>query len=214
MVEIRKPIFLFPFITFFVYQAIKLSGVNVDLFIRQEGVLDSLQFPIYLLSAFLVFDLVKRVNKNNKLILSLIGLLILFVAFEEISWGQHFLKFQNNNFFSNNNLQNEFNLHNLSDVQNFTHLDYILVGIVFSIKFIIVKIMIVKSKFLLLFPGLKYVGYNLPIALYYFIFFYTPYQSKIINYVGQEYFEFMFSLGLLLFIHDSRSLLLANKMNV
>ena len=213
MVEKKQVVFLVPFVTFVVYQIVKINGVNVDIFIRQEGILDSLQFPIYLVTALLVFSLFKKFEGKLKILVVIIGIGILFVAFEEISWGQILFDFQTNDFFAYNNIQNEYNIHNLKIMQSYTHLGYIIIGFIFSTKFIFDKILITKPNFLLFIPGFKYIGYNLPLALYYFIFFYTPFQSKIINYVGQEYFEFMFSVGLLVFVFEFRSLILNNKIS-
>jgi len=198
MVEIKRITFFLPFIVFIIYQSVKAIGISVDLLIRQEGILDSLQFPIYSITGFLTLKLSRRLNGINKYLLIFFGLIIFFVAFEEISWGQHLIRFPNLDFFTYNNLQNEFNVHNLRSVQGATHLCYIFAGLIFSVKVILIKLSLIKSKYLFLIPGISYIGFNSPLALYYFIFFYTPFQSRIINYVGQEYFEFMFSLGLLL----------------
>ncbi|MFC1462588.1 hypothetical protein ACFLQU_03175 [Verrucomicrobiota bacterium] len=64
----------------------------------------------------------------NALAYALFGLLCIFIAMEEISWGQRILDFNTPDPFRKQNIQNEFNLHNLGPVQKLLFLFYSLVG--------------------------------------------------------------------------------------
>jgi hypothetical protein len=69
----------------------------------------------------LLFFLIKLKNKNYPaikifLILEILGLSYFFL--EEISYGQHIIKYNTPEFFMNLNNQKEFNLHNISNLFN------------------------------------------------------------------------------------------------
>ena len=62
---------------------------------------------------FKVYVHMKAVRYRAVLTFSFLSLVILFVAGEEISWGQRIFNIQSGEFFMQNNTQNETNLHNL-----------------------------------------------------------------------------------------------------
>jgi hypothetical protein len=195
-------IFIFPFIIFFTYQILHRT-VNIGIFIKQEGVLDALQFPIYLTVSALTFLMFKKSSGFERIVILLFSIGILLIAFEEISWGQTYFSFSTPDYFNSTNLQQETNIHNLEYFQNITHLGYIAVGLFFSFGRILSSIHQLDPIIQKIIPDWKFIGFNLPLAIYYYLFFYTNYQKNIIDYVAQEYFEFMFSLGLLIFIFSS-----------
>jgi hypothetical protein len=195
-------IFIFPFIIFFTYQILHRT-VNIGIFIKQEGVLDALQFPIYLTVSALTFLMFKKSSGFERIVILLFSIGILLIAFEEISWGQTYFSFLTPDYFNSTNLQQETNIHNLEYFQNITHLGYIAVGLFFSFGRILSSIHQLDPIIQKIIPDWKFIGFNLPLAIYYYLFFYTNYQKNIIDYVAQEYFEFMFSLGLLIFIFSS-----------
>ncbi len=196
-------IFLSPIIIFSFYQYLMFNGYDIFFIIKQEGVLETLQFPIYLIIFALCISIFRHDSGIQRLLGIIFSLGILFVALEEISWGQFVFGYSIPDFFIFNNLQQETNLHNLGFFQNLTHLAYIAVGLIFSFGRILSSIHLLAPIIQKIIPDWKYIGFNLPLAIYYYLFFYTSYQINIINYVAQEYFEFMFSLGLLIFIFSN-----------
>jgi hypothetical protein len=179
------------------------TGYDIAFIIKQEGVLDTLQFPIYLAIFALCISMFRNDSGLERLVEILFSLGILFVAFEEISWGQFAFGYTVPDFFILNNIQQETNIHNLGFFQNLTHVAYIAIGLIFSFGRILTSIHQLAPLIRKIIPDWKYIGFNLPLAVYYYLFFYTGYQIKIIDYVAQEYFEFMFSLGLLIFMFSS-----------
>jgi hypothetical protein len=196
-------IFLLPITIFGLYQYLMFNGYYIFFIIKQEGVLDTLQFPIYLIIFALCISMFRHDSGLEGFVEIVFSLGVLFVALEEISWGQFVFGYSIPDFFIFNNLQQETNLHNLGFFQNLTHLAYIAVGLIFSFGRILSSIHLLAPIIRKIIPDWKYIGFNLPLAIYYYLFFYTSYQIYIINYVAQEYFEFMFSLGLLIFIFSS-----------
>jgi hypothetical protein len=179
------------------------NGHDISFIIKTEGVLDTLQFPIYLIIFVLCISMFRNDSGFKGLVEILFSFGILFVALEEISWGQFAFGYSVPDYFILNNRQQESNLHNLEFFQNLTHVAYIVVGLIFSFGRILNNIHQLAPIIQKIIPEWKYIGFNLPLAIYYYLFFYTRYQKNIIEYVSQEYFEFMFSLGLLIFIFSS-----------
>jgi hypothetical protein len=196
-------IFLLPFITFGFYQFLVIEDYGFLFIVGQEGVLDKLQFPMYLIVSVLTFLMFKKSSGFESVVILLFSIGILLIAFEEISWGQTYFNFSTPDYLNSRNLQQETNIHNLDYIQNFTHLGYIAVGLFFSFGRILSSIHQLAPVVQKIIPNWKFIGFNLPLAIYYYLFFYTNYQKNIIEYVAQEYFEFMFSLGLLIFIFSS-----------
>jgi hypothetical protein len=79
-------------------------GLFLFFLVKQEGILDTLQFPIYLMISVIFFSILKRSSGLEKIMYLLCITVVLFVAAEEISWGQNYLYFDNLDFFDENNL--------------------------------------------------------------------------------------------------------------
>ena len=202
---------LIPFTIFGIFQVLRFNSNPPDLnkkdlglflffLVKQEGILDTLQFPIYLMISIIFFSILKRSSGLEKIMYLLCISVVLFVAGEEISWGQNYIYFNTLKFFAENNLQLETNLHNLGYFQFLTHLLYIVIGIIFSFGGIFSKIKIIHPITKNIIPGWKYMGYNLPLAIFYSLFITIENKDSLLANITQEYFEFMFSLGYLIFM--------------
>jgi hypothetical protein len=209
--KISLIITLIPFTIFGIYQVLRFNSNPPDLnkkdlglflffLVKQEGILDTLQFPIYLMISIIFFSILKKSSGLEKIMYLLCTTFVLFVAGEEISWGQNYIYFNNLDFFAENNLQAETNLHNLGNFQHLTHLIYIVVGIIFSLGGIFNKIKIIHPITKSIIPSWKYMGYNLPLAIFYYLFITIENKDSLLGNITQEYFEFMFSLGFLIFM--------------
>jgi hypothetical protein len=89
---------------------------------KEDGVIESIQAITYFLSACLLFFLfIKSKAENGKYIFKakrnifflMLGLICLFAAGEEISWGQRLFGFETTEYFYEHNEQEEMNIHNL-----------------------------------------------------------------------------------------------------
>jgi len=87
------------------------------IYTREDGVIENGTVVALLAGAVVCFRRVHRLRgRRSLLFLSatvFLGLLYICVAGEELSWGQHFLKFKPPAFFQKNNAQHEANFHNL-----------------------------------------------------------------------------------------------------
>ncbi|MEQ6122849.1 hypothetical protein AAON49_01445 [Pseudotenacibaculum sp. MALMAid0570] len=86
-------------------------------FAREDGAVEYATFFFLLCISILQFYRLFTASKNKavlwKLGIFFFGVLFLFGAGEEISWGQRIFGIESGDFFKDNNLQNEINLHNL-----------------------------------------------------------------------------------------------------
>lgn len=86
----------------------------------ENGLIENLQVIILGFTIFYLISFYKKLFKFSYLkvfiLLEILGLGFFF--FEEISWGQHFIRFSTPNFLSEINNQKEFNLHNISNLFN------------------------------------------------------------------------------------------------
>lgn len=97
--------------------------------VEEDSILEYGQFLLLLLSAWFAFKTSKQANKKlEKWMFLLLSIGLLFVSFEEISWGQRIIGFSTPEKIEQVNVQNEFNIHNLFgyDINQFM---YMIVGI-------------------------------------------------------------------------------------
>jgi hypothetical protein len=81
----------------------------------EDGLIETLTVAVLLLGAMLMFWFARiRVRKGPRRIALLLGMLMLFGAGEELSWGQRIFDVESPTFFEENNAQGETNLHNLT----------------------------------------------------------------------------------------------------
>lgn len=115
---------MFPKIYFFTHG---VGNQGWNLFIWSEnGLIETLQIIILFITLLILIKLYLNKNFKSKLIniflvIEIIG--IIYIFFEEISWGQHFIKFETPELFLSKdsflyNKQEEFNLHNTSNLFN------------------------------------------------------------------------------------------------
>ena len=99
----------------------KIGGIDSKVWM-ENGIIEVLQAIILLIAISNLFAILfKKKNIYNNLFFKLIVIKILLLIYflgEEISWGQHFLYFETNEFFNKYNKQNETNLHNISNIFN------------------------------------------------------------------------------------------------
>jgi hypothetical protein len=230
---------LFLLLAFLIFRIINKQEYFI--FIQEDGLVEYLQSFFYLLTAALGAMIANRFLKNRQKGLAAIYLLfslaLIFIAGEEISWGQRIFNLDNPDFFTQHNTQKEINFHNLGPVQNFLHFSYILIGLFGAFGYCLAKPLLKKypklkknHKHLLFLPQPITRLYFLPVSIFYFFFDYvkepliellaklpistvdhlgrdTLIWLKInhlfirdwVNPYDQEVFEFILSLGMLIF---------------
>jgi hypothetical protein len=100
----------------------------------ESKLVENLQFPAFLFAGILGLTLAWRtwIRKEKtwiSLFYVLFGLGLIFIAGEEVAWGQQFLGFRTPEFVQSFNVQNEFTLHNFSALQDHTDFLNLIFGI-------------------------------------------------------------------------------------
>lgn len=211
-------IFFIPIILiiFIIITKITLGPANVPyiILISEDGPVEYATFIIYfvtiifsLLSAKIFF---KRGKKSYGFLYFAMALVFIFIAMEEISWGQRIINLDLPEFFAESN-QEEMNIHDLPVVAIFEDPMIIIAGLIGGLLWVIFQ----KSKntnfysFKRFFvPGWYLMSYFLPVSFFYFILNLTPpeqisLQGMYWNFTfqkEQEPFEFLMSLGFFGFI--------------
>lgn len=114
--------------------------------IREDSILEYIQFFLYILSGTFTIKIVKRLielkeSKFKIIAFSLLAILFFFIAFEEISWGQRILNIETPESVASNNAQGELTVHNLASLHLTMHFAYIAIGIYgISSRFLLKKI--------------------------------------------------------------------------
>jgi len=84
---------------------------------EENGFIENLQVLFVLIAIILIFKIaINSKIKFIKLFLIFKTLALIYYLGEEISWGQHFIKFNTPEIFTKLNHQNEVNLHNISNL--------------------------------------------------------------------------------------------------
>lgn len=115
--------------------------------IREDSILEYIQFFLYILSGTFTIKIVKRLvelkeSKFKIIAFSLLAILFFFIAFEEISWGQRILNIETPESIASNNAQGELTVHNLAALQLKMHFAYIAIGVYgISSRFLLKKIL-------------------------------------------------------------------------
>ena len=111
-----------------------VAGACYERSIVEDGLIENATAVVYLCCFVLGLSLAKRVAANGARRWSLfyvaLSFAFLFVAMEEISWGQRLLAFESPSLFHEQNIQKEVSLHNLSGLYILLHPAYIMVGFV------------------------------------------------------------------------------------
>ena len=184
-------IYILPFGEYFV------GSTWFDLLKKEDGPLEWLQFFQYFISAFIgffIFAKNKKKNSINSFIWLLLSTLFLFIAAEEISWGERITGFTFNAL-TNLSIQGETNLHNLSFFHNY-FLDPLLQIICIFMGWIGWK----KWPHLNSLPSKKFSLFFLFVAL--FFAYYDISWASTVEHIrnDQEIFEFLLSSGI--FFHS------------
>jgi len=225
---IKLCIFLFPiiFVSSILVERIPTDPLsnNFISFFYEDGPAENIEFINYLVSFVFSIFIARSFFKNNyKLFCSLyifLAVLFIFIAGEEISWGQRIFNFETPEQFSSN-LQNEFNIHNFnSSLFTFLALAFSFIGVFGWLvlpKRTNKLYNLFKQNFL---PKRFLITYFLMYPLLFFLYIFTPQKYTEVMIIQAstdikleilvwfnlfslkdiEMAEFLFSLGVLFFI--------------
>ena len=154
-----------------------LSGCRdfffLDNFWKENGFVENLQ-ALFILFAIILLFLARPLYKQNKvinffLIIKIIALI--YYLGEEISWGQHFFKWNSPEFFITNNIQNETNIHNISNFFDQIPRLLVLIWCGLSVPIILIlekRIKINRDIFKIVCPSKKLIFISLILLLLFF----------------------------------------------
>ena len=193
-------IFIYCFIYILPFGEYFVGSTWFDFLKKEDGPLEWLQFFQYFISSllgFFIFAKNKRKHSINSYIWLLLSTLCLFIAAEEISWGERITGFTLNTL-TNLSIQGETNLHNLPFFHNYL-LDPLLQIICIFFGWIGWK----KWPHLNALPNKKFSLYFLFVAL--FFAYYDISWASTIEHIrnDQEIFEFLLSTGIILHFWDN-----------
>lgn len=180
----------------------------------EDHIIEYSQFFFFLAGGIGGLLLAFKLKKHSKIMFGLfltISIVLIFIAGEEISWGERILganapepfNEQTNLTTSKYNVQGERNLHNFEPVNNIIGLLYLIIGGYFVFAWLLVKIV---NKFFNLTENIKkYLPFLIPSPI--LILYFVPTAINLLDRDGlgikpQDYemAEFLFSLGILIFI--------------
>ncbi len=227
-------IYLFPLLLslFILYAKIRI-GVDSDQwrYVSSEGSVSEYGTALaYLLVPFFAYPVAKQFRRQKNTLMATAYWLFIagafFVGMEEISWGQRLLGFEEPEFWSKHNVQSEFTFHNFAFFQeNFLTLSFLIAGFLGSFCWIILRFWRSRPpkpnaqlNLNYILPDWPISSFFYPIFLFYVAIDYTNIRDYVdfIGIVDQEHWEFVMSLGVLLFAivsffrqakeHDQRKL--------
>ena len=137
--SIKTVFFLTPLLAFPITLIFKQSYPTIfDYMVAEDSIVEYPGFILYLVSAFFALKTIKTVlttkmDQSKKIVLfiffALIAISSIFIAGEEISWGQRILHIDTPTEYAAHNHQNELNLHNNEDLFDYVYLAYFYLGI-------------------------------------------------------------------------------------
>jgi hypothetical protein len=205
--------FLFPVIIFFIFLCIKIISPEAYLLlIREDTAMEYIQAIFCFVSSIIAFKISTKFIKNKMILKGLLygifAIGLLFVSFEEISWGQRIFHIYEPAYFAKNNTQKELTIHNLKTVQPLLIKLYIIIGFYGAFAWIVVSKLsfLKKNKYLVdIFNYIVPVWYISP--YFFFVFFiyslfylFPPHLGSFLIYKDQEPPELLLSLGFLIFV--------------
>lgn len=202
-----------------------LKVTNPDLarnLIYEDADFEWFQFGCYLTAGLIGFSTAYFHNKNNQKSRSAFyfgfACCMIFMAFEEINWGQWLFNFELPDYFKENNSQKNLTLHNLKFIQPFLHSAYIALGLGLSTLCLLKPYLTKRLNFkaaLALLPSPTLTLYFFPVAAFYiFSDYISPwlvslgfrgarvafdYKETLIIFSDQEAVECLLALGTLIY---------------
>jgi hypothetical protein len=199
----KRHFLIFGGILIYMFVAISFWSNSLDTRLSREGgFFENSQFFLYLLSGVVTVYFSKTLFQTRKflsIIYLILGLLFLFIAGEEVSWGQRVFELITPDWLKSINDQDEITIHNISFINDKQYLAYMLLGYYGVFSWLVNALNSSRGfvrKFHLLMPP-AYLGlFFLPVFLYNAFYFSTIGSYHALS----EFSEFMLALGVFLFV--------------
>ncbi|MGI5841561.1 MAG: hypothetical protein ACOX6N_05080 [Patescibacteria group bacterium] len=188
-----------------------------ELITQEDGLYETIQFLLYIAASYNFFKAFQSIDKSKyhilaKFSLFVFSIAVLFVALEEISWGQRLIGFATPEKMMEKNTQKEFTVHNLSAFQIYLHQAYMILGLAGTFGYITIKKISKKilKKIKPLLPPPNLVFYFFSVTVYYVSHdhvrrFYDFFTGNLVFYnPWQEVAELFLSFGIFFFSLKSR----------
>ncbi len=175
--------------------------------IKEDHLYENLQFLFYLISGLIYLDIFTRfkrynLSKTKRGIFLVLSACLLFIAFEEISWGQRILGIDTPESLREINSQKELTIHNIRPIQNILHTTYTLTGLAgaFSYKLTRKYSKTIFKKYKKILPPPFLFIYFFATSVFYFfndyiVYYVSPHADITTLNHWQEVFELFFSGG-------------------
>lgn len=181
---------------------------------QEDNIIEYYQFFFFLTGGIIAFLTALRLKEFSRLMFYLflmISLALIFVAGEEISWGERLFNIDTHQIFDGdteiplleNNVQNEMNLHNFKSIHNKIGILYLAIGSYFIFSWILMKMVMnfwsinekIKNYLPFLIPPPILTSYFIPTAI-------NLLDIEKVALAPQDYemVELLLSLGLLIFL--------------
>ena len=209
----QRVIFLFPVALVLVFLSVRLvSAEAYTSLLREDGAVEYAQSIAYLFSFVLALIIAGGLFRGGRtaigVLYSILAFGFLFIAGEEISWGQRLFDVATPDYFHQRNTQAELNLHNLSLLESlFDHM-YMLIGLYGGLMSTLLPRRLMRDRGAtvhLFVPDRILALYFLPAAAFYLYWHYLKETvdqhlgRKFIVAHNQELAELLLALGFVLF---------------
>lgn len=181
---------------------------------QEDGINETIQFICFITASYISFRNAKKMfvlNTKWFSIIFLFALGLLFIAIEEISWGQRIFGIETSEWLKNNNYQQEISIHNITPTGFLSwfnlHDLFILVGLYGGLMHLIFPHGANHNAQLrdIIVPKKKYSLYFLPTGIFYIYFEYFNRLGIYVIGSHQEVVELILSIGFLLIAFDHRN---------
>lgn len=202
----KKIVFIIP-ILLFLFSLIILMRYNHIFFYleAEDSVIEWLQFLFITLILFLNFKLFSKYKAKDKLLafiflFAAIG--FLFIAGEEISWGQRIFNIPTPEEYAKVNIQQELTIHNYGLIFGYVYRIYMIFGLLASTMFIFKPLLLrfiprLKKVWNTFIPGWQYFIYFFTAFLYNYDRFFLRPDFRVV--VWEEPMELLLFIGIFLF---------------
>jgi len=183
------------------------------LFFTEDSLFEYMTSAIYFGAAVIVIVIALAFKRKERFIsaaaYALLTLGFLFVAGEEISWGQRILNFETPSEILERSTQQEFNIHNLEPIQRRLHAAYAVVGAYGTFLWLLALPRIAPLRTYItpyVAPRWYLATYFLPVFVYYTHVEIATEETAWFQdrHPDEEVAEFIMSLGFLLFVLSNR----------
>jgi hypothetical protein len=156
----------------------------------EDGIFEYIQFFLLLIAGTLLIkfylELKGPSRKYSRILVVAVALVLFFVAFEEISWGQRILGFKTPSTLENINVQNETTIHNITFIHELIGYAYVVI-LLWAVSSTLLKVILNKFMAKIQFgEDFRAIVLNFAILPVHLLIFFLP--IAVINFLSFEFF--------------------------